>query len=82
MSDVRQYVQMYIADLADILANCPDDEAILEAAREAFGEADGRYKALTVAAEAMKKGGFGRYKDKRPSNQPTHKCPPNQATDG
>ncbi len=77
MSDVRQYVQMYIADLANILADCEDDTAILDAARTAFGERDERYLAIAGAVDEMKKGGFGRYKVKRPPNQPTDKRPSN-----
>jgi len=83
MTDLREYLQMYLTDLQNFLADHAQasDEELLAAAREAFTNQDPRYLVMANAINAMKKGGFGRYKTKGPGNQPVDKYPPPQTKD-
>ncbi|OUD15561.1 hypothetical protein [Thioflexithrix psekupsensis] len=77
MSNLRDNLSDYIADLTALLADHLDDGSLLTAAKTAYGENDPRYLVLCSLLSQTKKGGFGTYKDKKGSgeNQTVHKTP-------
>lgn len=78
MTDLTRYIENYIADLQQLLADSQEDAQLLKTAREKFGHEDKRYLALLAPLPRAKLGENEEWEDNGEKDENILGCVINQ----